>query len=87
MTDPTTTSPTPGVPAQPEKPVTGLGRLALALSRAQGQFTNPVRNREVTVRGQTKTGKNFEYSFMYADLAAVLQACGHGAPPVEPPAA
>lgn len=50
-----------------EQPTPGAA-LAAALAKAQAAFTNPPRNRTVTVR--TKNGA--EYSFKYADLAGVL---------------
>lgn len=45
-----------------------IKELAGALSKAQGQFTNPERNREVTVA--TKAGSS--YKFTYATLDAIL---------------
>jgi hypothetical protein len=45
-----------------------IKELAGALSKAQGQFTNPERNREVTVA--TKAGSS--YTFSYATLDAIL---------------
>ena len=59
-------------PKQDAKPPatdpTAMGLMAAALARAQLQFTNPKKKLEVKVR--MKSGG--EYSFMYADLAAVL---------------
>lgn len=45
-----------------------IGALAEALAKAQGEFVNPSRNREVTVR--TKTGGS--YKFSYATFDAIL---------------
>lgn len=45
-----------------------INNLAAALAKAQGQFTNPERNREVEVR--TKTGGS--YKFRYATLDNIL---------------
>jgi len=44
-----------------------IGQLAAALAKAQGQFTSPKKDIEVTVR--MKNGG--QYSFKYADLAAI----------------
>lgn len=45
-----------------------INELAAALAKAQGEFTNPERNREVTVK--TKTGG--DYKFKYATFDAIL---------------
>lgn len=47
-----------------------INELAGALAKAQGQFANPERNREVEV--QTKTGNT--YKFKYATFDAILDA-------------
>jgi hypothetical protein len=73
MTTETPTTATPSIVAPTEKPAEqhprGIGKLALALAKAQGRFSNPPRNRSVTVN--MKGGGS--YSFNYADLAAVLE--------------
>lgn len=46
-----------------------INELATALAKAQGSFSNPERNRTVTV--QTKTGG--KYTFDYATLDAILE--------------
>lgn len=54
----------------PERP--GIGKLAAALAKAQGAFTNPERNRKVTIRGKTKDGRAYSYDFWYAEMATIL---------------
>lgn len=49
-----------------------VGQLAAALAQAQGQFTNPDRNKTAKVRGKDKNGNPIEYSYSYADLADIL---------------
>lgn len=51
-----------------------IEKLAEALSKAQGQMENPEKNRKATIKGETKTGKPFEYSYNYADLPATIDA-------------
>lgn len=51
-----------------------IGRIALALSQAQGEFQMPVKNCEAKVQGQTASGKSYDYTFRYADLGAILDA-------------
>lgn len=49
-----------------------VGALAGALAKAQGQFSNPERNKTAKVRGKSKDGSPIEYSYRYADLADIL---------------
>lgn len=51
-----------------------IADLAGALAKAQGAFENPSKDREVKVRGETKTGKEFEYTFRYATFTAIVDA-------------
>lgn len=52
------------------------GKIAVALAKAQGKFTNPEKNRKVTVKTKPKEGSNFwgEYTFTYATLSAIFDA-------------
>jgi hypothetical protein len=49
-----------------------IAALAAALAKAQSDLTNPVKNCEGKVKGVTKDGKPYEYTYRYADLASVL---------------
>jgi hypothetical protein len=51
-----------------------INELASALAKAQGAFAPLERNREVTVRGTAKSGKDFSYNFRYATLDAVFDS-------------
>lgn len=50
-----------------------IGKIAEALAKAQGEFKALVKNKIVTVRGVTKTGKSYNYDFKYADLEQIIQ--------------
>jgi hypothetical protein len=43
-----------------------------ALAKAQGEFPSIPKNKEVIKRGTSKTGKEFEYSYRYADLDSII---------------
>lgn len=49
-----------------------IDKLAEALAKAQGAITSPPRNREVSVKGETKSGKEFTYTFKYATLDGII---------------
>lgn len=52
-----------------------LGKLAAALAKSQGAFTNPERNREVTVRPKKRQDgyQPPDYKFKYATLDSILE--------------
>lgn len=58
-------APVPRIEATPE-----IGKLAAALAKAQGEFTEPVENCKVDY--VSKTGQRIKYD--YADLASVMRA-------------
>ncbi len=49
------------------------GKIAAALAKAQSVISNPEKNREVTVKGVTKTGKEFNYTFKYTTLDRIIE--------------
>ena len=49
-----------------------ISNLAKALAAAQGEIANPGKNREAKVKGLSKTGKEFEYTYKYADFGEAL---------------
>ena len=49
------------------------GKIAAALAKAQAVISNPEKNREVTVKGVTKTGKEFTYTFKYTTLDRIIE--------------
>src|SRR5262245_27099922 len=49
-----------------------IAALAAALAKAQCEMTNPIKNCEGRVRGETKADKPFDYTYRYADLASGL---------------
>jgi hypothetical protein len=49
-----------------------IDKLAAALSAAQGEFENIDKRKTAKVKGQTKDGRPFEYTYKYADIADVL---------------
>lgn len=49
-----------------------IDKLAEALAKAQAAITSPPRNREVSVKGETKAGKEFTYTFKYATLDGII---------------
>ena len=51
-----------------------IAKLAAALAAAQGEMTPIVKDKTAKVRGKTRDGTPFEYSFDYADLGSVLDA-------------
>jgi hypothetical protein len=51
-----------------------IADLAAALAKAQGAFINPEKNKPVKVYGTTKSGKDFEYTFNYADFTAIVDS-------------
>ncbi len=51
-----------------------IGALAAALAAAQAEMKAVRRNREVTVRGETKAGKQFSYKFKYATFDDIMDA-------------
>lgn len=54
--------------------VESRGQLDAALARAQKSFPPIKKTKKATVSGTTKTGKPYNYDYMYADLADVLTA-------------
>lgn len=62
-------------PAQPASQMTfsnPCDELFAALAKAQATITSPPRNREVEVKGQTKSGKEYRYTFKYATLDCII---------------
>jgi hypothetical protein len=51
-----------------------LNELFTALAAAQGELPVIAKTKEATVRGETKTGKSFDYKYKYADISDVLHA-------------
>lgn len=49
-----------------------LDKLGEALAKAQVAMTNPPRNREVEVTGETQSGTKYKYKFKYATLDAII---------------
>jgi hypothetical protein len=49
-----------------------LDKLGEALAKAQIAMTNPPRNREVEVTGETQSGTKYKYKFKYATLDAII---------------
>lgn len=49
-----------------------IGELVGALAKAQGEITNPEKNREVTVKGKTKAGDPMTYKFKYATFDNII---------------
>ena len=47
-------------------------QVCAALAIAQGQFRTPKRTKSVTVKGRTKDGREFSYSYNYAPLDEIL---------------
>lgn len=51
-----------------------IAELAKALSSAQGEIKPPNKSREGKVSGTTKAGKDYDYTYKYADLTDVVAA-------------
>lgn len=51
-----------------------INEIAAALAKAQGEFPKIAKNKTGKVRGSTKDGKSYEYSYSYADIADVISA-------------
>jgi len=49
-----------------------IDKIAAALAKAAGDIISPPRNREVSVRGETKSGTPFNYKFKYATLDSII---------------
>lgn len=49
-----------------------LNEIAGALAKAQGEFVAIEKARTAMVKGQTKDGRSFDYTYKYADIADVL---------------
>lgn len=52
----------------------GQKSLYKALAKAQGEFPSIPKNKEVKKKGVSKTGKEFEYTYFYADLDSIVEA-------------
>jgi hypothetical protein len=50
-----------------------LNDLAKSLVAAQGEFPSIRKTEEGKIKGTTKTGSSYEYSYSYADLASVVE--------------
>lgn len=48
--------------------------LFAALAKAQGEMPTIAKTKQAKVKGQSKEGRSFEYSYAYADIADVLEA-------------
>lgn len=56
-----------------------IGKLAEALAKAQSKLEQPQKNKTAKIEGKSKaTGKNFSYSYKYADLPAVIECLKGG---------
>src|SRR5690554_1343515 len=53
---------------------TNIKDIAAALAKAQGEFEPAVKRMIGKIKGQTKEGKSYDYSYSYADLAEILGA-------------
>lgn len=51
-----------------------INEIAKALAAAQGEIRNPPKNREAKVKGESKSGKEYEYKYRYADISDVLDS-------------
>jgi len=51
-----------------------MKELILALSKAQGEFDDPKKNKEAPIKGVSKAGKEYSYTYKYADLAEIRKA-------------
>lgn len=51
-----------------------IDQLAKALSAAQGEYPKISKDEEGKIKGRTREGKEYEYSYKYADLAACIEA-------------
>jgi hypothetical protein len=49
-----------------------IGEVASALAKAQGEFQPIEKAKTAKVKGQTKDGRSFDYTYKYADIADVL---------------
>lgn len=50
-------------------------RIAGALAKAQGMIIPPAKNKTAKIKGTSRgTGKDYEYSYKYSDLAAIVEA-------------
>ena len=49
-----------------------IAAIAEALAAAQAEYVPVKKTKEATVKGTTKQGKAYEYTYMYADLADIL---------------
>lgn len=63
-------SPAPQLPPLESFPA----KIAAALAKAQGAFSDVAKNKTVKMRGETAAGKPYEIAFKYADLAAIINA-------------
>lgn len=59
-------------PAPPQKDPMAL--LYTALAMAQGEFPEIKKTKTAKVKGRTKSGKDYDFSYKYADLADILKA-------------
>lgn len=50
-------------------------KIGPALVAALGQMSNPEKTQEVKVRGKTKEGKSYEYSYFFAPMPQIVDAC------------
>ncbi len=51
-----------------------INELATALAKAQAEFPDIPKDCTATLRGETKEGKPYDYSYQYADLATIIKA-------------
>ena len=65
-----TTAPTPEAPQAMQSVETG--KLADALAKAQKAMEPLQKNKTATISGKSKSGKDFNYSYAYADLPTVI---------------
>jgi hypothetical protein len=51
-----------------------INELAAALAKAQSEFPVILKEKQGKIKGQSKSGNDYEYTYKYADIAAVLKA-------------
>ena len=50
-----------------------INELATALAKAQGEFPDIPKDKTAKVKGESKSGKAYEYSYKYTDLATIIK--------------
>lgn len=50
-----------------------INELATALAKAQGEFPDIPKDKTAKVKGESKSGKAYEYTYKYTDLATIIK--------------